>query len=132
MPLFSFFGLWDSYLSATLYSGSTKSATLYISETVKDKLPETTRKLASKSGAHVTKGISVAAWSWEELNVPAYPEDRVFKNVARYVCTDAEEPSSVRLTIEGKPDFTNGSREVEIYDCSGLETGEHKIQKLER
>ena len=132
MPLFSFFGLWDAYLSATLYSGSTKSATLYVSETVKNKLPETTRNLASKSGADGTSVISVTAWSWQELNVPAYPEDRVFKKIARYVCAYAEEPSGVRLTIEGKPDPTEGSREAEIYDCSGLETGEHKTRKLGR
>lgn len=66
------------------------------------------------------------------MNVPAYPEDRVFRNVARYVCAYAEEPSGVMLTIEGKPNPIDESREAETYDCSGLETGEHKTRKLER
>jgi hypothetical protein len=32
MPLFSFFGLWDSYLSAALFSGNVPNAVIYVSE----------------------------------------------------------------------------------------------------
>ena len=131
MPLFSFFGLWDSYLSASLYSGNTKSATIYVSEPVKNRLPETIRDLALKSETDDANVISISDWSFEELNVPPYPEDRVFKNVTGYVCTYAEEPSEVTLAISRKPNPMDGSTEAEIYDCSGLETGEHKTSKLE-
>jgi hypothetical protein len=130
MPLFSFFGFWDSYLSASLYSGNTKSA-IYVSETVKNRLPKTIRDLALKSEADDANVISISDWSFEELNVPPYPEDRVFKNVTGYVCTYAEEPSEVTLAISRKPNPMDGSTEAEIYDCSGLETGEHKTSKLE-
>jgi hypothetical protein len=131
MPLFSFFGLWDSYLSASLYSGNTKNATIYVSEAVKNKLPGTIRDLALKSEADGTNAVSISDWSFKELNVPPYPEDRVFKNVARHVCAYAEEPSGVTLAISGKPNPLDGSTEAEIYDCSGLETGEHKTLKLQ-
>src|SRR5215217_1885938 len=125
MPLFSFFGLWDSYLSASLYSDNIKRATLHISESVKDRLPETVRSSVNTSGASDSSTINLTEWSYKELNVPPYPEDRVFKNAARHVCAYAEEPSEVTLMVKGKPNLTEGSREAEIYDCSGLKTGEH-------
>ena len=68
----------------------------------------------------------------EGVNVPEYPESRIFKNVAKHVCEHVGDPSEVRLVINRKPNAINGSREPEIYDCSGLETGEYKTQKLER
>jgi hypothetical protein len=132
MPLFSFFGLWDSYLSASLYSDNIKRATLHISESVKDRLPETVRGSVNTSGASDSSTINITEWSYKELNVPPYPEDRVFKNAARHVCAYAEEPSEVTLMVKGKPNPMEGSREAEIYDCSGLETGEHDTVKLQR
>jgi hypothetical protein len=52
----------------------------------KNKLPKTIRDLARKSGAGGTNIVSIADWAFGALNVPPYPEDRVFKNVARHVC----------------------------------------------
>ncbi|MBV9455289.1 MAG: hypothetical protein JOZ19_14435 [Rubrobacter sp.] len=131
MPLFSFFGLWDSYLSASLYSGNTKNGAIYISDAVKSRLPVSIRNPALKSQANSANIISVTDWSFEELNVPPYPEDRVFKNVAKSVCDYADDPSEVNLIIGGKPNPIDGSVETEVYDCSGLETGRHKTVKLE-
>jgi hypothetical protein len=130
MPLFSFFGLWDSYLSASLYSGNTKSVTIYISDAVRNRLPGTIRDPALKRQADGTNIASITDWSFKELNVPPYPENRVFKNVSKSVCAYAEDPSEVKLMIGGKPNPIDGSEEAEVYDCSGLETGEHETIKL--
>jgi hypothetical protein len=130
MPLFSFFGLWDSYLSASLYSDNIKRATIHISESVKDRLPEIARGSVNTSEADGSSTISLTEWSYKELNVPPYPEDRVFKNAARHVCAYAEEPSEVTLMVKGKPNPMEGSREAEIHDCSGLETGAHETVKV--
>jgi hypothetical protein len=132
MPLFSFFGFWDSYLSASLYSGNTKGATIYVSEAVKSRLPETIRDLALKSEAGGTNLVSIADWSFKELNVSPYLESRVFKNAARHVCAYTEQPAEVKLVISGKPNPIDGSEEAEVYDCSGLETGEHETLKPEQ
>jgi hypothetical protein len=132
MPLFSFFGLWDSYLSASLYSGNTKRAEIYVSDNVKDGLPETVRGLVSTSETDGANTISIFDWSFEELNVPPYPEDRIFKNVAKRVCEYTEEPSEAMLVVKGKPNPIDGSREAEVYDCYGLKTGEHETLKIER
>ncbi len=63
MPLFSFFGLWDSYLSSSLYSGASKRA--YVMEW-------------DGSDWQTTRIGDLAE---RELNAPAYPEERVFQSV---------------------------------------------------
>ena len=60
MPLFNFFGLWDSYLSASLYSSNIKDATVYVSKTAKDKVPETIRDPALKSAANGTNVVIIS------------------------------------------------------------------------
>lgn len=123
MPLFSFFGLWDSYLSMSLYSSNTKNAVLYVNKAADDSLPETIRELAVKSEANsANTRISITKWSWEDLNVPAYPESRVLQSVGKHVCEEAGDPSGIRLVVNGKPAPVDGSRETEIYDCSTLGT----------
>ena len=127
MPALSFLNLWDSYLSASLYSGNTKDATLYVTRAVHGRLPEEVRGQAAVAGRSAyTHAVHISSWSSEEMNVPAYPESRVYKNVARYVCGYATKPSGVKLAIQNKPAIWDGSREVEVYDCSGLETGRHQ------
>lgn len=73
-----------------------------------------------------TSSVSIKDWSFGELNVPPYPEARIFENVARHVCGYAESPSEVKLVSRGKPSPTDGSTEAKVYDCSGLGTGEHE------
>ena len=130
MPLFGLFGLWDSYLSASLYSGNNKMGRLFIDETVKDRLPADIRKRVAGLPTGEKYALNVSRWSYEELNAPPYPETRIFRSVARHVCSYAEEPSGVRLEIEGRPALSGGGRRAEIYDCSGVETGEHETVKL--
>ncbi len=123
MPMFSFFGLWDSYLSMSLYSSNTKNAVLYVNKAAEDSLPETMREFAVKSEVNsANTRISITRWSWEDLNVPAYPESRVLQNVAKHVCEEAGDPSGIRLVVNGKPAPVDGSREADIYDCSMLGT----------
>jgi uncharacterized membrane protein YphA (DoxX/SURF4 family) len=127
MPLFSFFGLWDSYLSASLYSGNTKDGILYVSEDVRRELSGEVPDRALRSGGHT---LDIFAWSMEELNVPPYPETRIYKSVASHVCAQAHRPSEVSLVVVNKPPLLDGGREAEIYDCSGLETGAHRTLRI--
>lgn len=129
MPLLSFFGLWDSYLSASLYSHNTEVGAIYVSERVEDELPAATRDLAVKSSPNGTAVVSIIDWSFGELNVPPYMESRVFENVARHVCGYAENPREVKLLVTGKPTPIEGTKETRLYGCSGLETGEYEIRE---
>jgi len=110
MPLFSFFNLWDSYLSSSLYSGNVAQAIIIMSEPVKNRLPAGVQHycLRSSDGREV---LIINKWSYEELNVPSYPEPRVFKNIARQICGYAENPSEVILKIYEKPNWLSGFRE---------------------
>jgi len=76
LPVFNFIGLWDHYLSFSFYSG--KAPDLYI-------LTKNPTELEHKyflpiEGMEGGEIISVVNWASMELNVPFYPESRIFKS----------------------------------------------------
>lgn len=98
MPAFSFFNAWDSYLSFALYSGNTNG------------------------GQVVSEGefgrTDISAWAFDELNVPAYPETRIFKSIARSMCRTSMD-SQLTLYVEGKPTVFNPGNGG-VYTCEEL------------
>jgi hypothetical protein len=119
MPLFSFFGLWDSYLSAALYSGNITQAAIYMSDSVKTSLPGEVQRYASKlpGNDHL---LNISGWSFGELNVPPYPEKRIYRNIARRMCAYAQEPFEVSLEVRERPSPISRNRTVTSHDCSDL------------
>jgi hypothetical protein len=118
LPALSFFNLWDHYLSAALYSGNRNNGFLFLSDAVLAKLPAPIQDEATYEGPDVNK-LEIADWSYRELNVPSYPEVRVYKNVASNLCHFAESPAEVILVIEGKGALFRGKRKS-TYDCRSL------------
>jgi len=116
MPVLSFFNLWDSYLSATLYSGNTNSAQVYISDSVKQKLPMEIQRYVVKTETGESM-LDFFNWSFAELNVPPYPETRIYKNIARDICKYADDKMDVVLVVNSKPTLFNRDNQL-IYDCS--------------
>jgi uncharacterized membrane protein YphA (DoxX/SURF4 family) len=116
MPALSFFNLWDSYLSWTLYSGNVASAEVYLSDTVKMKLPVSVLESVSTTTKDENV-LSLFDWARTELNVPPYPETRVYQSIARDLCSYAAQPSEVRLVVQAKKTWL-GSDEPTSYDCS--------------
>jgi hypothetical protein len=108
-PALSFFNLWDNYLSAALYAGNKNQAIIYFDASVVDRLPETIK------GYVEDKKLDVSDWSYGELNVPPYPEVRIYKNVARSLCRYGD----VKLVVRGKAVLFNGFQELS-FDCSSL------------
>jgi hypothetical protein len=106
-PALSFFNLWDSYLSAALYSGNKNQGAIYMTEAVADHLPDEVDDDVSEEADGIDK-LLVNDWSFDELNAPAYPEIRIYKNVARKLCEFAVKPSDVRLEVQGKSVLANG------------------------
>ena len=107
MPLFSFFGLWDSYLSSSLYSGASKRA--YVMEWDGSEW-QTTR---------------IGDLAEGELNAPAYPEERVFKSVfAQRWCEagghDQAYYQGAVLRVDGRPAILSGERSSEFYGCDDV------------
>jgi hypothetical protein len=119
LPALSFAGRWDAYLSGALYSGNLNVAALSVTDDVAARLPESARRhvTRNRAGANV---LDVWEWSMGELGVPSYPEDRVFRVVARDVCRLASDPADVALVVFGRPDLLTGQRETTRRDCAAL------------
>jgi hypothetical protein len=119
LPALSFAGRWDAYLSGALYSGNVRAAVLSISDAVVARLPDPARRhvVTNRKGARV---LDVWEWSMGELAVPSYPEDRVFRAVAREVCRLAGDPADVALVVFGRPGTLTGHREITRRDCATL------------
>ena len=118
MPLLSLFNLWDSYLSAALYSGNTARAGVYVSDSMRERLPARARaSVRSVGGKNL---LSLLRWSDAEFNVPPYPEPRVYFKLARWVCSRAESAPDATLVIEGRPGILDGARTSSVYDCGNF------------
>ena len=107
MPLFSFFGLWDSYLSSSLYSGASKQG--YVMEW---------------NGSE-WQGTVIGNLAMQELNTPAYPEERVFKSVFAQRWCDAGDHAQhdyqgAVLRVDGRPAILSGERSSEFYGCGDV------------
>jgi hypothetical protein len=120
LPVLSFSGRWDDYLSGALYSGNVKAAALSVSDAAVARLPDAARRhvTRNRAGANV---LDVWEWSMGELAVPSYPEDRVFRAIARDVCRLAGDSSGVVLVIFGRPEVVSGHREITRTDCAAIE-----------
>jgi hypothetical protein len=98
LPLLSFANLWDSYLSAALYSGNIDQAEIYLDDSGRDSLPPTMSAYLVHT-AENTNVINVERWSIEDLNVTPYPEVRVYKKIARDICQYLRNPAGLVLIV---------------------------------
>lgn len=87
MPFFNFFGLWDSYLSFSLYSGKINAFYIVIADDELSKIDGRLKKyFLHIEGLHGGEIIDINKWSMEELNVPFYPETRALKKMGKPFC----------------------------------------------
>jgi len=92
---------------------------LSITETVTARLPDAARRHVVSRGTGAN-ALDLWEWSMGELSVPSYPEDRVFRAVARDVCRLADNPGDVVLVVFGRPGLLTGQREITRSDCGAL------------
>ena len=118
MPVFNLVGLWDSYLSFALYSGNNHRAVIYVSQSVSDQLPASIRPYTWLQTE--PKFLDINRWSYGELNVPVYPEPRVFRQIARNVCGLAGNSPDIKLVLWDQPDLITAHRDYQVYDCNHL------------
>jgi len=117
MPAFSFFNLWDSYLSSALYSGNLTDGVIYVSDAGKRSMaPRFARWLVHSSPN--TNVLNLQRWTIEELNVSNYAETRVYKDVARAVCAQMADPAQLVLTVREQRAFF--SRPETSFGCADL------------
>ncbi|HVE57171.1 MAG TPA: DoxX family protein [Pyrinomonadaceae bacterium] len=119
LPVLSFFGWWDLYLSGALYSGNTEVAVIRINAEIFEKLPLAARQnVIQKAGENF---LPLFEWSIAELNVPAYPEQRISKRIAVGICNLAADKNQLELIIKERPAIFDGKYKVARIDCQQLE-----------
>lgn len=121
-PVMSLVNRWDTFLSFSLYTGNRDSATIYMAAPVAVRLPENVQELISEEDPQDPSrpdSLEVSDWSWDELNVPPYPEIRIFKNIGKEICREASQPSDVNLVIRGKTTWFLPTQQL-VYDCATL------------
>jgi hypothetical protein len=117
-PAFGLFGLWDHYLSAAMYTGTEGHGKIFIGDKLFEKLPDEIAEYVRVETPEIGS-IDIAVWSAGELNVPPYPEVRIYKSVARKICEYADRPAEARLSVTSKS--TIGSRIIGAsYTCAAL------------
>jgi hypothetical protein len=115
LPALGLIDKWDSYLSSALYSGNNYQGVVLIDHAAFDRLPATLHPYVWQQSDPWF--LDLNRWAYGELNVPIYPEPRIFRTVAAQVCGYAP---TVRLEIRGKPDLFTGVRQSQYYDCDHL------------
>lgn len=118
LPALNLFGLWDSYLSSALYSGNNYRGVIYISRPVMDRLPVTLHQYVWTEAQPMF--LDTTLWAYGELNVPVYPEPRVFRRITQQVCTYAERPTDVQLGLRERPNLFTGVRQTRYYNCDDV------------
>ena len=121
LPALSFVGWWDLNLSGALYSGNTPIAVMRISETLRDRLPPpATNHTFTTTGGELM--LPFFEWSSAELNVPPYPEVRVYRQIARQLCALDSNPQANALIVRERPALRDGSYNVTTTTCATLGT----------
>jgi len=118
LPALSFSGVWDSYLSSALYSGNDHQAAVYINQSVMAQLPISLHQYVWQGGQPMF--LDINRWAYGELNVPVYPEPRVFRRVTERLCEYAGNSADIKLAISDQPDLLTGRRDSQYYDCNHL------------
>jgi hypothetical protein len=121
LPVLSFWGWWDMCLSGALYSGNTAVAVVRISEAAYKKLPQTAQRQVFRTKSDGMQVLPLFEWSMAELNVPPYPEPRIFRRLTSQVCKLTEGDSEVELVMKGRPTILDGNYEFTRINCAQLE-----------
>ena len=118
LPVLSFFNLWDSNLSAALYSGNLTEAQIYISDPGMASVPAALRSRLVHTSPN-TNVLNIQRWAIEDLNVLPYPETRAYKAIGRSLCHDVRAPGQLVLIVHEQRLF--GSRDEAGFQCPELE-----------
>lgn len=106
MPLTSFFHIWDSYPSWSLYSGTTNQASIIMPSATVSELPINLQNMITPLPTGENE-LRLFDWAYYELNTAPYPETRIFKNIANVFCnTYAPGSTDVTIVMRGRIGWT--------------------------
>jgi uncharacterized membrane protein YphA (DoxX/SURF4 family) len=118
LPFLSFFGWWDSYLSASLYSANIPLAYIWMGTTVKTQLPlQIQRYVKMQPGGNDL--LKIQDWALGELNVPPYPAARAYRAIGAELCRYSHNSPDVMLVVHEKDTLLNKKGTVLPDTCLG-------------
>ena len=121
LPLLSFLGWWDMYLSGALYSGNTAVGVVKVDREVSAQLPATAKEQLFSVETTGEEMLPLVEWSMADLNVPVYPEVRVYQEVTSEICKLATNKTEVALIVKERPAIFSGQYKVTQTSCARLE-----------
>lgn len=109
LPVLNFFGYWDYFLSASLFSSRPPGMYVCIhnrdsNNELKSFYSENKNQIICDSNSAL---IDVTKWSFEEMQVPVYPEIRIFKNIKEQLLKRYPEMDATFIVSY----YVNGRRE---------------------
>jgi hypothetical protein len=114
LPILSFFNLWDSYLSAAIYSGNLTEAIVYASDAGARDLPASVKQYLVHTSPD-TNVLNIQYWAVQDIDIVPYPETRVFKAIAASLCRRLRDPAQLVLVVREQRMFF--SRPESAYRC---------------
>jgi hypothetical protein len=127
MPLFSFFNLWDSYLSFSMYSGNVYRGHIYLREPVRDRLPADIRRHTLKTRVDGISALDLQKWAKHDYGAIVVPQERVYKRLTKTICAYAKGPRGVFLVayeksylFGGDSSLLSGAHQKKTYSCRDL------------
>lgn len=113
LPVLSFVGVWDSYLSFSLYSGNLSKADMFVSTALAERLPPQVQKMLNPMAANYDverQGpwvVNHQGWAVLQLGVPPLPEPRGYRAVGRYVASFAVASGDFHMVVVTRGGVTN-------------------------
>lgn len=119
LPALNPLGLWDNYLSFKLYSGTNGAFCVGLDQDqykkVDPALYDYFWKVEPSNGKY---WVYVNLWAMDELNVAFYPEERVFKKLAKHFCKGDIPEEKLEFVIFEKTGFKRESAKIlKCQDC---------------
>lgn len=100
-PVLFYFGMWDRYLSFSLYAGQQKRFLVQVPADALDHIPEEWAPyLVDPQASDGHQILSPGTWSSKELNVPLISEWRVLRAFAQELCEEDLEGAELRFYVD--------------------------------
>jgi hypothetical protein len=100
-PILFYAGLWDRYLSFSLYAGHQKRYLVRMPASSLEYFPpELANYLIDPRAADGHLVLSPSTWSTEELNVPLISEWRILRSFSRKLCTENQSEDPLMFYVD--------------------------------
>jgi uncharacterized membrane protein YphA (DoxX/SURF4 family) len=111
MPFFGLMGKWDHFLSYGFYSGMPAIPEFYLPMAERGLLPASSINSQYLSDDKKTCYLQIDTWAMDEMNVPLYPEERIYFEVAKKLAVETvHDKTNTGLDITSKARFNDADK----------------------